>query len=284
VVRDQIIEETILSTEIENLLVSRNLRGMKSVQQVLQPGYYLRAARILRDCRGSVLIGTGFPVAGTFETDGPVGAIALYRALENLGSKPTIICAPPISCVLKDDYRVHEISLGTNRGCLLEASRILAHYQPDAVLAIERPGQSEDGFYYNIRGENISEYTACFDAFINGAGCPTIGIGDGGNEIGMGNISAALKDLGVIPSITKVDELLIADVSNWGAYGIIAFLSFWSGIDLLAKIKPREILKYLSVRGSVDGVTTQNELTEDGLDPDEGESILLQLRYIIGAA
>ncbi|GEM_PF-3099608 len=76
-------EELGLSRRIEDILVARNLRGMKTVQPHLQPGYCLRAARILHGCRGNILIGTGFPVVKTFETDGPVGAIAMYEAFEN---------------------------------------------------------------------------------------------------------------------------------------------------------------------------------------------------------
>lgn len=276
------VNEAALSQQIENLLVARNLRGMKTVQPALSSGYYLRAARVLNKCRGHVLIGTGFPVVDTFETDGPVGAIALYNALEALGATPVLVCGPPVSQALMADFRVHEIRVGEHQERTLEAFQALYHYNPDAVLSIERPGQAADGGYYNMRGESISERTACFDTFVRNAKCPTIGIGDGGNEIGMGNIQEALKDLDIMASATQVDELLIADVSNWGAYGIVAFLSLWNDRDLLADIKPIEILKYLSKLGSVDGVTRENELTEDGLPVSEGDSILRELRELIG--
>ncbi|MFT6352726.1 DUF4392 domain-containing protein [Neptuniibacter pectenicola] len=276
------INETVLSKQIEDLLVARNLRGMKTIQPALASGYYLRAARTLNKCRGHVLIGTGFPVVDTFETDGPVGAIALYQALEALGATPVIVCGPPVSDALMDTYRVHEIRVGEHQERTLEAFKALYNYNPDAVLSIERPGQAEDGGYYNMRGESISDRTACFDTFVRNAKCPTIGIGDGGNEIGMGNIQEALKALDIKASATQVDELLIADVSNWGAYGIIAFLSLWNDKDLLGDIKPIEILKYLSKLGSVDGVTRENELTEDGLPVSEGDSIIAELRRLIG--
>ncbi|EAR61540.1 DUF4392 domain-containing protein [Neptuniibacter caesariensis] len=278
------INEANLSKQIEDLLVAKNLRGMKTVQPALAPGYYQRAARILNKCKGHVLIGTGFPVVDTFETDGPVGAIALYNALEALGATPIIVCGPPVSQALMDEYRVHEIRVGEHQERTLEAFQALYQYNPDAVLSIERPGQAADGGYYNMRGESISERTACFDTFVLNAKCPTIGIGDGGNEIGMGNIQDALKDLDIMASATQVDELLIADVSNWGAYGIIAFLSLWNDKDLLADIKPLEILEYLSKLGSVDGVTRINELTEDGLPVDEGNQIIAELRKLTGFA
>ena len=133
-----------------------------------------------------------------------------------------------------------------------------------------------------MRGESISARTACFDSFMNMARCPTIAVGDGGNEIGMGNVSEALKNLNIVPSTTGCDELIVADVSNWGAYGIISFLSVWNGRDLLKEINPLNILQYISSLGSVDGVTRINQLTEDGLPVSEGESILLELRKACG--
>ena len=271
-----------LSQIIEDILVARNLRGMKSLQPYLEPGYCLRAATILRNCKGHVFIGTGFPVVDTFETDGPVGTIALYDALETLGATPIIVCGRPISEALAGKYRVHEIRVGDHDKREQEALEALYKYQPDAVVSIERPGQAADGGYYNMRGEDISPRTACFDTFMNMSHCPTIAIGDGGNEIGMGKISEALKDLNIVPAATSCDELIVADVSNWGAYGIISFLSVWNERDLLKEIDPLNILKYISGLGSVDGVTRINQLTEDGLPFTEGEAILRELRTACG--
>ena len=84
-----------LSIKIEALLVARNPRHMQLARNALEPGYFLRAAGHLRDLRGTVIIGTGFPVTGTFETDGPLGAIALYDTLETLGAQPVIACGAP---------------------------------------------------------------------------------------------------------------------------------------------------------------------------------------------
>ncbi len=274
--------ELALSRKIEDLLVARNLRGMQSLQAHLEPGYCLRAARILDACRGNVLIGTGFPVVETFETDGPVGAIALYRVLEQIGVTPTIVCGRPISAALAARYRVHEIRVGDHGAREQEARDALARFKPDAILSIERPGQAADGGYYNMRGESISRFTACFDTFMTLCDCPTIAIGDGGNEIGMGKVAAALRKLDIVPSVTSCDELIVADVSNWGAYGLIALLSRWRGRDFLAEFEPRDVLRYISELGSVDGVTRVNELTEDSLDPGEGEAVILQLREACG--
>ncbi len=275
-------EELSLSRRIEDILVARNLRGMKTVQPHLEPGYCLRAAKILHSCRGIVLIGTGFPVVETFETDGPVGAIAFYETLEKLGATPILVCGKPIAEALAERFRVYEIHVGDHDRREYEAQHALTAFRPDAVISIERPGQAADGGYYNMRGESITAHTACFDNFMNLSQCQTIAIGDGGNEIGMGKVAAALEDLNIVPSTTTCDELIVADVSNWGAYGIISFLSVWNERDFLGEIEPLEILRYISKLGSVDGVTRVNQLTEDGLDVSEGESVLSELRHVCG--
>jgi hypothetical protein len=272
------------SIAIEQLLVSRNLRGMLTAREALEPGYYLRAATCLRDLTGTVLIGTGFPVAGTFETDGPVGAIALYDAMRSLGARPVLACGAPLCNVLDQDYDVLKLRSGELSAAERRAREELQAMAPQAVVSIERPGLAADGRYYNMRGEDITDYCAFFDPYITGAACPTIGIGDGGNEIGMGNIAEAIASLDITAATTRCDELLVADVSNWGAYGLIALLALWSGRDLLAAVSPPEILDYLCARGSVDGVTRKSTPTEDGLDAAEGIGVIRELRRLTGFA
>ena len=291
-----------LSRSIEELMVARNLRGMARVKTSLEPGYFLRAASHLRDIKGTVLIGTGFPVVNTYETDGPVGALALYQCLEYLGAEPVLVCGTPLSARLAEDYRVHDIAVGNSAGRVTDSGLspvrlrggrregdpeistldALVSMRPSAVVSIERPGLTAEGRYINMRGEDITERCACFDYFVELAGCPTIAIGDGGNEIGMGNVHDVIEELGMTPSTTRCGELLVADVSNWGAYGLIAMLGKWRGEDLLEKISPRDILGYLSEKGSVDGVTRENTLTEDGLPATEGEDVITALRTLTG--
>ncbi len=291
-----------MSIAIEELLVARDHRGMARVREALEPGYYLRAASALRDIGGTVLIGTGFPVDDTYETDGPVGALALYDTLEYLGAEPVLVCGTPLSTTLAEDRRVIDIAVGNSAGRItdqgVEPVRLrggrrsgdpeistldtLVSLKPSAVISIERPGLTAEGRYYNMLGEDITERCACFDYFVELAGCPTIAIGDGGNEIGMGNVQDALKALDIEPSTTRCGELLVADVSNWGAYGLIALLGYWRGEDLLARISPAQLLEYLSERGSVDGVTREPTPTEDGFEVEIGETVLASLREITG--
>jgi hypothetical protein len=270
-----------ISQRVEDLLVARNLRGMKDVQPSLTPGYFARASRLIDQASGTVLIGTGFPVLDTFETDGPVGAIVLYNVIKHLGAKPVIVCGAPLSKALAADFNVFEIAVDALANSQSEAASALQQLQPELIISIERPGLSEQGGYFNMRGEDISPRCASFDEFLTQAQCPTIGIGDGGNEIGMGNIKQAIKQLDITPAATTCDELLIADVSNWAAHGVIALLSHWHQQDLFALTDPLDVLKYISDRGSVDGVTRANTLTEDSLPASAGDQLVNQLKAAI---
>ncbi|MEZ5534056.1 MAG: DUF4392 domain-containing protein [Thiolinea sp.] len=273
-----------ITAQLEDMMVRKNLRGMKQLQAHLQPGYFMRAAEIASRCKGVILIGTGFPVIGTFETDGPVGAIALYEAFETLGAHPVLVCGTPLALAVGHDYRIHQISVGDISKGPEEARQGLEIYQPELIISIERPGLNADGYYANMRGEDISAGCACFDYFVTEATCPTIAIGDGGNEIGMGNALEGLKELNIIPAVTTCDELLIADVSNWAAFGLIALLSIHAQQDLLAQVDTLKILEYLSRKGSVDGVTRENTLTEDGLEAINGQQLINDLRHLTGFA
>ena len=255
---------------IEEWLVARDLRGMSRARQALRPGYLRRAATLLYQPGHTVLISSGFPVAGTYETDGPVGAVAIYQMLQQIGVKPVFVCGDPLFSVLQGQYQVESVALGEKGD--LRAQALLAKYQPAAVLCIERPGQAADGRYYNMRHEDISAKVADIDALMRLAPCATIGIGDGGNEIGMGNIVDTLQMLDIRPAVTGCTELIVADVSNWAAYGLAYHLSLLSGQDLFACCNSLSSLRYFSAYGSVDGVTRQNTLTEDGLS------------YVVGAA
>lgn len=261
--------------EIEALLVARNPRGMATARQALKPGYLQRAAALLYQPGRTVLIGTGFPVAGTFETDGPVGAIAIYRMLQQLGVNPVLVCGDPLLSVLTGQFQVEAFPLGIDGKA--RAAELIAQYQPAAVLCIERPGQAADGRYYNMRHEDISARVADLDALMRLATCATVGVGDGGNEIGMGNIIDAVQALDIRPAVTGCTELIVVDVSNWAAYGLAYHWSLQSGQDLFGFCDALPILAFLSKHGSVDGVTRENTLTEDGLAPEIGAALCQQI-------
>jgi hypothetical protein len=272
-----------LNDQIEEIILSHGARGMDRIRGAVPAGYCARAAKLIIENKGRVLIGTGFPVVGSFETDGPIGAIALYRVLEGLGYEPIFGCAPPISQVLAGDFRTLEVPILSWEATRPIVESALADIRPSVIVSIERPGVAKDGRYYNMRGKDISDVLAKFDLFFELCDCPTIAVGDGGNEIGMGNIITELAQLPIVPSVTRCDELVIATVSNWGVYGIIAAMSRELRQDLFSLFDPVEIVRHLVDRGAVDGKTGVAECTEDGFPLAVGLSIITQLRELAAA-
>jgi len=119
------------------------------------------------------------------------------------------------------------------------AANILKEVGPRLVISIERCGGAANGKYLNMVCRDITDYTARIDCLFRDVG-NTIGIGDGGNEIGMGNLAEEVKRCRTLtpePAITRVNKLIIASVSNWGAYGLIAALSIKVKQNLLPGIE-----------------------------------------------
>ncbi len=100
-----------LSEKIEKIILQHGERGMDRLQKSMQPGYCRRAAQMILDHKGVVIIGTGFPVSGSFESDGPISAISLYQVLSHLDYEPVFACAPPISKILSNRYTTYELPL-----------------------------------------------------------------------------------------------------------------------------------------------------------------------------
>src|SRR5437588_445625 len=149
-----------------------------------------------------------------------------------------------------------------------------------------RPGRTRDGVYRNMRGDDVSEWNAPIDELFVLARRPsfratTIGVGDGGNEIGMGTVRARLVKRGGlaarIASVVRVDHLVVAGVSNWGAYGIVAHLGRAGGRSLLhTPDDERRAVSACVAAGACDGVTRRREPTVDGL-PLEAHAALVTL-------
>ena len=104
----------------------------------------------------------------------------------------------------------------------------------------------------------------------------TVGVGDGGNEIGMGNVADIIeKELSLVPCVVKVDYLVIASVSNWGAYGLAAYLSIMEGKHLMPTyVWAAQYMKETVEIGSVDGITHERVTHVDGFDESVEQEIL----------
>jgi hypothetical protein len=164
------------------------------------------------------------------------------------------------------------------------ARQITSSWQPTAVVAVERCGRTHSRRYRNIRGEDITRWTAQVDEVVNYAPAVSVGIGDGGNELGMGALSGYLAELGIEdPVATSVDYLVVATVSNWGAYGVVAYLGQLAGRDLLpTDAEESSALDLLVLHGAVDGMTGKAEAGVDGFPLRMDLSVLGKLRGRMG--
>jgi hypothetical protein len=284
--------------------------GGRGIGAFFQAGGALRAARALATAR-TVLIVTGFVVDdGMPETDGPPGAAVLGRALRRLGARVRYTtdpaALPSLEAALKTlGEPADTFAYPDTRDA---AASVLARERPTHLVAIERPGRGRGGDYLNARGVSVRQWNRPTDELFvrarrtgrTGVSEPrashtrpptsrsvharlaTIAVGDGGNEIGMGNVRARLargdRLLARIASVVRVDHLVVAGVSNWGAYGITAQLARLTGQPLVhTPDDERRLIDACVAAGAVDGITRRREPTVDGLDADTHASVVALL-------
>jgi len=269
------------SQKIESLLVTHNHRGMATAGASLEPGYLLRAARLIQASAGRVYILTGFPVGDTFETDGPAGAMSLYRLCERLGSDPIILSDPAVTTALAAEFRCHTLTDTSAAGARQSATALFKQAPPALVISIERPGAAQDGRCYNMAGDTISAHSAYSEAYLELANCPTIAIGDGGNEIGMGNLMGALSHFDIHPAVSTCEELVVADVSNWAAYALCLITDWLNGARYCLADDVQADLEHLVSQGAVDGVTGHATATEDGFAEQSAQRLIHDIHTIL---
>jgi len=250
--------------------------GRRGVAVLSRPNDLEAACRALAGAKRIGIV-TGFYIASAkaCETDGPLGAAHLATALR--------LRAEVVVC--------------TDRGCLpvvkslipdvtLDSSKL---QDCDVLVSIERLGRSADGRYYSMRGIDLTASTAPLDEVFleRRTGTTTIGVGDGGNEVGMGVVQDIVRrsiPFGeTIGCIVPTDHLVVAGVSNWGAWALAAGLGVLTDSPLLplATTAASDLLSLVAA-GAVDGVTGKNEPTVDGLDWPVHAAVLEQLRSATG--
>lgn len=281
------------SEPIDEIILRHSQRGMHILREHQEKNLCEKAAgEILSWEKGTVLLATGFYVAGYAETDGPAGTMVMAKVLQELGYHPVIVT----DSFCKGFFEPEEIKteyLPLDAGeedCIA----VLKKYQPVGMISIERCGRNTQDDYANMRGISIREHTAPVDHLFELAGpesthkelrVPTIGVGDGGNEIGMGNLAEVIdKELSLVPCCVTTDLLVTASVSNWGAYGMAAALQKCSGKPVYTTIdgkpveeKVAEFIQKTVETGSVDGVTHERVAHVDGYAGEVETEILTAL-------
>jgi hypothetical protein len=258
----------------------------------------------------TVIITTGFRVLPDMiqETDGPLGAASIAKALAHLKAKPVILIeresfgimrAALTSLGLREARNIEE--LGGYSYILMsfpyeiseaeeEAERVVSEYNPSIFLSIEKAGMAGNGRYHTMRGYDITDFHIKVEALLERAkknGALTVAIGDGGNEVGMGNIREVVErnvpNGEKIASISTVDRLICAAVSNWGGYGLSAALSMMEGVKEALHTPEQEemMLKSILEAGAVDGVTGKREESVDNIPMKVHSSIIRILEGLI---
>ena len=272
---------------LEDIILSNDRRGMTHLRPHLPNDYCQQAGRLLWENHDRVLIVTGFYIdrIAAPETDGPPGALAVGRAVSMLGGHPVYVSdkytAPLLETFREDGAEVITFPICDEAASRETAAGILARVQPSLLLSVERCGVTAHSRYLNCRGEDVSAFTARLDTLFHND-LPSIGIGDGGNEIGMGNLAAVIPNipgLPVEPAMTATTQLIAASVSNWGAYGLVAALSALAGRDLLPEAAgEEELLRRLYDAGCYDGTCGQPVCGVDGFTLAENSQVIARLR------
>lgn len=240
-------------------------------------------AKIIRECRGSI------PMILTEET--------LIEATIPVLKAAGLAVVTPEQAIAAQEYQEKGY---TSVACILPfptedkkaevfANQLINKFNPAAVISIEKAGRGERGTYHNMRGHDYSPGRARVDYLIDKAremGVSTLAIGDGGNEIGMGNIKQAVEKFvphgKTIASVTKVDLLLTASVSNWGCYAICAALALKNknAHFLHDASTEKRMLDTAILSGHVDGATGKAETTVDGFSLETNIAIIEMLNSI----
>ncbi len=303
-------------------------------------------------------IPTGTPAAG--ETDGPLGALFLARALTPLGI-PVVLVTDDF-CMRALVAGLGECGLGKNVPLIALPTPTQAKDMTDAeyrrhvtdrldgvalthLLAIERVGPNDQDRCHTMRGRDITELMSPAhrlflpspsvvrgggvggegdDAFgsvtfsspalhapgeieqFPGSSAPsppaplplstggeggnvltTVGIGDGGNEIGMGKIPRAviannIPNGQLVACRIATQHLIVCGISNWGAYALAAGVAHVRGQALDASLfdpkREQQILDVMVQAGPlVDGVTGQPTATVDGLTWQQYVEVLVKI-------
>jgi hypothetical protein len=235
------------------------------------------------------------------ENDGPIGSVVLARALELLNYDVTIFTEIESLTATKGladllDIRSPIIELSKNPGAQHQSlSKSL-----DIAIAIEKPGVNVKGIMHSCTGHGYRENALEADLHglfnsMNKSGKITIGIGDGGNEIGFGNIRKSAQDIvpfgrscqcgcgGGIIAMTEATFLYPVGVSNWGAYALSAALAIATKNPLLAH-RPemeRSMLALAVEFDCRDGVLGKAQFSVDGISGESSAAVVHLLGEIV---
>jgi hypothetical protein len=276
--------------------------------------------RVKAGDRVLVVTGAGsWPWLPKGETDGPLGAAAIAHALDAaLSAKPVLVAeernmgpvlaaSAAVGLMTADDALFEArtgvvlpspFPLGSAAG-EAEALRLMDKHKPAAIVFVEKAGVNQNGLFHSILGTSRTDGMMAnahhLIPLAKARGVVTIGIGDGGNEIGFGMVVEAVRDIqpfgrvsknpadGGVATVTATDVLVSAAVSNWGAYGVAAMLAaLVRNPDALHGVDAeRRMLIDCVKAGGMDGAVAKMVPLVDGTSPEVQTGLLTILHEIV---
>ena len=262
-----------------------------------------------------LLTGAGAPPSlPRGETDGPLGAAVLARGLAlAFGARPFVVAEArfrgPIMATLDaladgapdSAWRraVRYATFPARRDSAKRAAAALwGRLRPVAVISIERLGPNSRGVTHNAKGEDVTAAHAGVESLLTLArrrGVLTIGVGDRGNELGFGSIMTRRSRIASlvrpcacpcnsnIACTVPAEVVVVASVSNWGAYAMVAGLAIRLG-DVRLLHHPKDetrMLKACVLAGARDGLSAQRRLTVDALPLKLQRAVVTLLRRAV---
>lgn len=266
---------------LEELIAEDVGRNIQPLRQYSQGALRNMVLSIQNTDEPVILILSGFFIPHATppapETDGLTGSLILASVFDSIGIK----CYLMTDSHSFDAFKTGAEMIGLKKETVLNFSDknkfrtifpMISH-----VISIECPGPAQDGKTYNMSGKDISAFTApLYQVAEQCENAQFFAVGDGGNEVGMGKVpfevlQNAIYKGDLIACRIPCDELIVAGVSNWGAYAIICGLMRlkpdWcqviektfcekTEIELLKRLVDKQLV--------VDGVTGRCEVSVDG--------------------
>ncbi|MET8282391.1 glutamate cyclase domain-containing protein [Micromonospora sp. NPDC005174] len=294
------IDETIAALE---RVAAREVGRGSAALAAPAAGGLLAAARSLAAGAPQAAVFTGFFIPGAeppaAETDGPLGAVQIAAALRLLGGRCRLVtdqpCAPVVEAAVAAAAPGLPVDVAPLAGYDEWAATLLPRYgRLTHLIACERVGPAADGRPRNMRGEDIGAHTAPLDRLYRTGSAFRIGIGDGGNELGMGLLPAELVGRVVasgerIRCVVGADALLVGGTSNWAAAALVGALSLLRPEvpELRTLLEPAwssDLLTAIVSAGAVDGVRRRPTLSVDGLDWPSYAEPLIRIADLVRSA
>jgi hypothetical protein len=283
--------ELIMTTEMRPHNMQQGyLRGLYEMARGENPITYDVSRDILALKKGSrIAIVTGIVIDKHLpkgEVDGPIGAAVLGRALAKLGHKVDLLMESQMEDVAQGLIK----TLGYDGKVVLTDGRSADEVKGwandyDAAVTVEKLGRNSQGLRHSVNGMPLAKsgdyYIDDFIEAMNDKGKLTIGIGDGGNEIGFGKMYADVqkvvlyaKDCGCpchggIATTTATKHMIPAAVSNYGAYTVAAALALAAkDPDLMVDgAMVKKLIEGVIALGCLDGGTVDPKFIGDDLIP-----------------